>query len=286
MTDIDSVSETMLQRLLAHLASLGSVAVGFSGGVDSSVVLAAAVRALGAESTLGVTADSETLPAAELQSAVRLAAALGAPHAVIRTRELDCPDFAANPPDRCYHCKTELWGRVGRLAAERGIARLADGVNQDDLGDFRPGIRAADEAGVVHPLAAIGAGKQQVRQLAQALDLANWDKPAQACLSSRFPYGSAITAEGLRRVEAAEDFLYGLGLDQLRVRSHGDIARIEVPEAAIAEVAAARSRVVRALKELGFAYVTLDLEGFRSGSMNEALADGGSGAKRKAPAAE
>ncbi len=273
-------TEALLARLLVYLRPLGSVAVGFSGGVDSTVVVAAAMRALGASGVLAVTADSETLPAAELEAARQLAAVLGASHAVIRTHELECQDFAANAPDRCYHCKTELWGRVGRLAADRGIRHVADGVNADDLGDFRPGIRASDEAGVVHPLAAIGAGKQQVRQLAAALGLANWDKPAQACLSSRFPYGSAITAEGLRRVEAAEEFLRELGLSQLRVRSHGDIARIEVPDEAIAAVAAGRAGIVKAFRQLGFAYVTLDLEGFRSGSMNETLAPGDSGEKQ------
>lgn len=266
-------TEAMLGRLLDMLAPLGSLAVGFSGGVDSTVVLAAALEALGPENTLGVTADSETLPAAELEAARGLAAAMGAPHAVIRTRELECPEFASNPPDRCFHCKSELWSRLGALAAERGITNIADGVNADDLGDFRPGIRASDKAGVLHPLAAAGAGKQDVRRLARALGLANWDKPAQACLSSRFPYGSVITAEGLRRVEAAEDRLRELGLRQLRVRSHGDTARIEVPDDAIEALAAARRSIVGALKEAGFTYVTLDLEGFRSGSMNEVLAD-------------
>lgn len=275
-------TEAALARLLDYLRPLGSVAVGFSGGVDSTVVVAAAVRALGAGSVLAVTADSETLPAAELEAARKLAAVLGAPHAVIRTHELECRDFAANAPDRCYHCKAELWGRVGRLAADRGIRHVADGVNADDLDDFRPGIRASDEAGVVHPLAAISASKQQVRQLAVALGLTNWDKPAQACLSSRFPYGSTITAEGLKRVEAAEEFLKGLGMSQqLRVRSHGDIARIEVPDDAIASVSAGRAGIVKAFRRLGFAYVTLDLEGFRSGSMNETLAPGDPGEKQK-----
>lgn len=263
----------MFDQLIEFMRSLESVAVGFSGGADSSVVAAAAARALGPEKVLAVTADSETMPRRELQEARALAAGLGVPHAVIETRELDSEDFSANPADRCFYCKSELWHRIGVLAEERGLANLADGVNADDLGDHRPGIQASDEAGVVHPLASIGAGKQDVRQLALALGLSNWDKPAQACLSSRFPYGEKITAGGLKRVELAEEFLRSLGLGQLRVRSHGDIARIEVPVESFEDIStkSMRREIVRRLKEIGFRYVTLDMEGFRSGSMNEVL---------------
>ena len=263
----------LLKRLLDDIRPLGSVAVGFSGGVDSTVVAAAAATALGRDKVLAVTAASETLPARELDEARRLAAGLGIRLAVIQTGELDNPDFAANGPDRCYHCKSELWRKVCLVAAENELAHLADGVNADDLGDFRPGIRASDEAGVIHPLARIGAGKQQVRKLAHRLGLENWDKPAQACLSSRFPYGVRLTPAGLARVEQAEEFLRGLGFEELRVRDHGSIARIEVPAGELTRLAAAglKRRVVTRLKEIGYTYVAIDLEGIRSGSMNETL---------------
>lgn len=263
----------MLNRLLGEFAGLGSVAVGFSGGVDSSVVAAAALKALGPERMIAVTGESETLPAAELKEARELAAGLGLPHLVIPTREIENECFSANPVDRCYYCKSELWQRIRVLADERGLKHIADGVNADDIGDYRPGIKASDELGIIHPLVSVGAGKEQVRQLARELGLPNSEKPAQACLSSRFPYGDPITPEGLSRVEQAESFLSGMGLEQLRVRSHGDIARIEVPAAAIGQLVGAgvRERVAAELKRLGFSYVTLDLEGFRSGSLNEVL---------------
>lgn len=265
----------MLRDLQESIMSLGGVAVGFSGGVDSSVVAGAAMQALGPGKVIAVTADSETLPASELEAAGDLAARLNIPHFVIRTHELECEEFVSNPPDRCFYCKSELWQRVRVLADEHGLPSLADGVNADDLSDHRPGIRASDEAGVAHPLAEIGAGKEDVRRLAQALGLPNWDKPAQACLSSRFPYGERLSVAGLRRVEAAEDFLRQMSLTDLRVRSHGDIARIEVPPACVPEVTEDRQRekIVSFFRSLGFYYVTLDLQGLRSGSLNEPLAE-------------
>jgi len=262
--------KALLDKLIKVIKPLQSVAVGFSGGVDSSVVTAAAVQALGANNVLAVTAQSETLPARELDDACQLAAYIGVPHAVIPTRELENTSFSANPPDRCYYCKSELWRRVRVLAAERQIQYMADGVNADDVRDFRPGIKAGDEAGVVHPLLMIGAGKSQVRDLARSLHLPNWNKPAQACLSSRFPYGTPITLEGLRRVEQAEEFIRGMGIDELRVRAHGDIARIEVSPGVLNDLSAngRRQSIVKHFKKLGFRYITLDLEGFRSGSLN------------------
>ncbi|MBI5870496.1 MAG: ATP-dependent sacrificial sulfur transferase LarE [Actinobacteria bacterium] len=267
--------KNLLEKLEAELRPHGRLVVAFSGGVDSSVVTAAAARALGAGNVIAVTALSETLPERELQEARKVAASLGIDHRVIRTRELDTEEFKANPPDRCYHCKTELWARIRRLAQEAGVDSLADGVNFSDSRDFRPGIKASDEAGVIHPLASVGAGKAQVRALARSLGLSNWDKPAQACLSSRFPYGDRLTESGLKRVEAAEDFLHGLGLRQYRVRVHGDVARIEIITDQISLIADddVREKVVTRLKALGYGYVTLDLEGFRSGSMNESLSD-------------
>ena len=266
-------SSELLKRLLNEVRSLENVAIGFSGGVDSSVVVAAATRELGTAQVLAVTADSETLPATELDEAREIAESLGVEHTVIRTREIDNESFSANPVDRCYHCKTELWEKVRVLADERGLKNIADGVNLDDIGDFRPGIEAGDEVGIRHPLKDIGAGKQEVRILARELGLPNWDKPAQACLSSRFPYGCRITVEGLKRVELAEEFLRSLGFRQLRVRDHEGVARIELPPGELEKISdsALREVITEKLKELGYRYVTLDLEGYRSGSLNEVL---------------
>ncbi len=263
---------TAMDELEQAIHTLGSVAIGFSGGVDSSLVVAVSARILGRENVLAVTSRSETLPSHELAAACDLAVGLGVRHEIIHTRELDCDDFRANPPDRCYHCKAELWSRAGELARRTGLRHLADGTNADDAGDTRPGTRAGDEAGVRHPLAEAGAGKDMVRRLAREMGLPNWDKPAQACLSSRFPYGMEITREGLRRVEEAERFLRELGLEEFRVRDHGDLARIEVREDSIAALAAkGRRRITERFRELGYVYVALDLQGFRSGSMNEVL---------------
>ncbi|MFA5809548.1 MAG: ATP-dependent sacrificial sulfur transferase LarE [Thermoleophilia bacterium] len=262
-----------IDSLIEVLQPLQSIAVAFSGGVDSSVVVAASLEALGKENVLAVTARSETLPAQELVMALEFTSSLDVSHSIVDTQEMDCEDFAANTPDRCFYCKRELWKKVRQVADEKGIRHMADGVNADDLGDHRPGIRASDEAGVVHPLAQIGAGKEDVRELARELGLANWEKPAQACLSSRFAYGQRITREGLRRVEQAEEFLQDLNLEPLRVRDHGDMARIEVSEEALDGLTLAdlREGILSRFKELGYVYVTLDLEGFRTGSMNEIL---------------
>lgn len=263
----------LYDRLSEAIRPLESVAIGFSGGVDSSVVTAVSAMTLGPENVLAVTADSESVARRELENAKWMAAELGIPYEIIRTDELECTDYRDNSPERCYYCKDELWRKVRALAAERGMKNLADGVNADDLSDHRPGIRASDEAGVAHPLAAAGMGKEDVRALARALGLSNWDRPAQACLSSRFPYGEKLSVAGLERVEAAEDFLRKMGLHEVRVRSHGDIARIEVPESELATITGdwRREPIVASLKQLGFRYVTLDMEGYRSGSMNEAL---------------
>ena len=267
--DVDSY----LEELDLWLSRRDSLAVAFSGGVDSSLVLAASVRRLGGDAVVAITGESETMPAAELSLARELAEMLGTRHEVIRTHELENRKFSANPPDRCYFCKQEFWRRAGEVVAGHGIESLADGTNTDDVSGHRPGVAACDEAGVLHPLVDIGAGKQMVRSMARSLDLPNWDKPAQACLSSRFPYGTHITPEGLRRVEAAEAFLEKLGLGQLRVRDHDGLARIEVPAADLENLAAGgkRERITARFRELGYDYVTLDLEGFRSGSMNEVL---------------
>jgi uncharacterized protein len=260
-----------LAALERIVSATGGACLAFSGGADSTFLARVASRVLG-ERFLAVTAASETYPARERRQAVDLAARLGFRHAVIETSELGLPGFRTNPPDRCYHCKKELFTRLRKVAEREGLPALLDGQNADDAGDYRPGARAAAELDVKSPLREAGLAKAEIRELSRREGLPTWDKPALACLASRFPYGREITAESLARVEAAEEYLRGLGLGQLRVRHHGDIARIEVKPADMAALAGAeREGVVRRLRELGYAYVSLDLEGYRTGSMNEVL---------------
>ena len=265
--------DATLLRLEAELAQLGSACVAFSGGVDSSLVLAAAVRTLGADNVLAYTAVSATYLPEELDVARGLAAELGVRHVVVETHELDEPSFTGNPRERCYFCKRELVAEMRRVAAEHGCAALVDGANLDDLGDHRPGMHASAEGGVAHPLLEAGIGKAEVRRLARALGLSTWDAPQQACLASRIPYGEPITVEKLTAVAEAERVLRELGFRQCRVRHHGAVARVEVEADDIARAAGpAREEIARRLRALGFTWVTLDLDGFRSGSMNEAPA--------------
>ncbi len=264
-------------RLYALVGDLGSVAVAYSGGVDSTYLLAACLEVLGPERVLAVTADSPTYPAKEKAEAQKVARQLGARWHLINTRELEDPRFASNPPDRCYYCKTELFAAIRAVARQEGLQNVVYGATQDDLGDYRPGMRAARECGARAPLLEAGLGKSEVRELSRRMGLPTWDKPALACLASRFPYGTPITTAHLRQVNAAEDFLRReLGLRQLRVRHHDAVARLEVEPKDMARFLEenTRQRVVAALKELGYTYVTLDLAGFRSGSMNEALHSG------------
>ncbi len=276
---VNTVASAASDELAARAAirECGSVVVTFSGGVDSSVVLALAVAELGAESVLAVTSNSETYLDEELATALQVASHLGVEHRVIETLELDIPGFAENPPDRCYHCKTELFGAARRIARDEGFDAVVDGANADDCGDFRPGIRAGDELGVRHPLIEAGMGKERVREVARQLGLANCEKPAMACLSSRFPYGETITREKLDMVARAEAVLRrDFGLREVRVRHHGSTARIEVPPEAMPRMvvdAETRARLVDEFKTIGYHYVTLDLQGFRSGSMNEVLGE-------------
>jgi uncharacterized protein len=257
--------------LLAHLHKLGSCAVAFSGGVDSAVVAKAAQLELG-ERAIAVTGSSASLAGGEREAAEELAALIGIRHVVIETEELASPDYARNAPDRCFHCKTELYTQLERLLPELGVAAIVSGANADDLGDYRPGMQAAANHRIHSPLADCGITKAEVRELAAAWGLPVWDKPATPCLSSRIAYGEAVTPERLAMIDRAEQFLRSLGLVNLRVRYHkGDLARIEVPLEELPRLCAGetRARLAAELRGLGFKFVTLDLEGFRSGSLNQ-----------------
>jgi uncharacterized protein len=259
-------------RLLDLLRGMTRVVVAFSGGVDSTFLARAAKDALGEGATL-VTADSETYPAAELEETRRLAALLGMRQEVIRTRELDRPEYARNAPDRCFHCKEELFARLEPIALAAGAAQVVYGANMDDLGDHRPGMKAAEARGVRAPLIEAELWKEEIRALSQALGLPTWNKPSFACLSSRFQYGDAITAEKLRRVDDAETFVRSLGFRQFRVRHHDRLARLELAPDEMGRLwqEDRHGAIVRRFRELGYLYVTLDLQGFRSGSANEVL---------------
>jgi uncharacterized protein len=273
MNDSAARNDPKYLRLCEILRALGRAAIAFSGGVDSTLLAAAARDALTPDKVLLVTAASETYGSDELADSAELARSLGLERVVIRTRELELAAFRHNPPDRCYWCKRELFTRMAALARERGGFVLCDGSNADDVHDYRPGRRALGELGVRSPLLEAGLSKDDVRELSRALGLATWNKPARACLASRFPYGSELRKELLERVAACEEELRRMGFDHCRVRHHGEVARIEVPAERLAELAAPelRRRVVERFKALGYAYVALDLEGYRTGSMNEVL---------------
>ncbi|QPJ66535.1 MAG: ATP-dependent sacrificial sulfur transferase LarE [Candidatus Nitrohelix vancouverensis] len=260
-------------RLFDALKPLDRTLVAFSGGVDSALVLAAALETLGPEKVLAATAQSESLPERELKGAAEFAASLGAKHHILRTCETASPDYLKNSPNRCYHCKSELYTKLTELAERENFAHIVNGVNADDLGEFRPGIQAGKEANVISPLADAGMNKADVRRLAQEMQLPLWDKPAMACLSSRIPYGSPITTEKLSMVEQAEDLLISLGFPQMRVRHHGEVARIELPQDDLLRFfsSEAAQKANDGLKNLGFQFVSVDAEGFRSGKMNDAL---------------
>ena len=262
-----------LHGLRDILQGMDAALLAYSGGVDSTFLLKVAGEVLG-ERVLAVTAVSPTYPRQEHARAVRIAHSLGARHIFVRTEELNDPRFCQNPPERCYHCKKELFGKLYDIAAREGVGVVMDGSNLDDCADYRPGRKAASEAGVRSPLVEARLRKAEIRALSRDMGLPTWDKPAMACLASRFPYGEPITRQQLQRVERAEDFLRQLGFAQLRVRSHGLLARIEVDAARVPELCKPelRQRVIKKLKGLGFLYVTLDLEGYRTGSLNEALA--------------
>jgi uncharacterized protein len=266
---IDPRLADKLEHLERILASLESAVVAFSGGVDSSLLLAVSVRVLGAR-VLAVTATSETYPERELLEARSLAAQLGARHREVVSEELDIPEFKDNPRNRCYYCKKELFAKMREIADQEGLAHVLDGTNLDDRSDHRPGRQAAEELGVRSPLEEAGFTKADIRALSRHLGLPSWDKPAFACLSSRFPYGTAITSERVGKVGKAEEALRGLGFRVLRVRYHDTVARLELgPKEFAMAIGPLRDDVCRLVRAAGFVYVAIDLQGYRTGSMNE-----------------
>jgi len=270
---MDRLTKEKHEKLKAILKEMKKVLVAFSGGVDSTLLLKVAQDTLGNKNVLAVTALSPLYPERELEGVKKLIQALGARHHLIHSNELEIAGFSKNPPDRCYYCKGKLFGELLDLAREETIPVVVEGSTLDDDLDHRPGKRAMQELGIKSPLKEAGFAKAEVRELSKALGLSTWDKPSFACLASRFPYGEEITEEGLKRVNQAEDFLFGLGFKQVRVRHYGDLARIEVFPEEMGRLmnGSLREKVVGHLKRIGYHYITLDLQGFRSGSMNEVL---------------
>ncbi len=259
------------ENLKETVRALGKAAVSFSGGVDSTFLLKVCLDSLGAGNVIAVTAVSPTYPETERNEAGELARQLGGRLVILDATEMNNPDFVANKPDRCYHCKTELFKAIREVARKLGFSHIIEGSNIDDLSDYRPGRRACVEAGIMSPLMEAGLSKGDIRAISKDLGLATHNKPAQACLASRIPYGTAITIERLKRIELSEAFIKTLGVSQVRVRHHGNTARIEVEERDLPAVLESRDEIAEKLSIFGFTYVSLDLKGYRTGSMNDQI---------------
>lgn len=266
------MNQIKLKKLKQIIKEMESLLIAYSGGVDSTFLLKIAQETLG-DKVLAVTAKSKIYPEREYEEAKRITQSLGVKHLTITTKELSNPHFSRNFPQRCYYCKKGLFTQLLKIAKKKGIRYIAEGTNYDDLEDFRPGIKALQEAGIRSPLKEAGLGKREIRLLSKKMDLPTWDKPASVCFASRFPYGEKITPRKVRMVKEAEDYLFNLGIKELRVRHHKDIARIEVSSQDITLLSqkAWRKKVVERFKEIGYHYVALDLQGYRRGSMNEVL---------------
>jgi len=271
--ELDAELAEKLDACLDAIGRMRRVVVAFSAGVDSTLLLALAVKAMGPDNVIAALGISASLPAKERQAAGEIASQLGVELVEVTTNELDDPRYAANPAERCYFCKQNLFGQLGELAKGRGFEAVLSGANADDTGDFRPGMRAARELGIRSPLMEAGLTKADIRRLSRHMNLPTWDKPAMACLASRVPYGQTITAERLGRIEQAEQALRAIGFRQVRVRDHDQVARIEVPADDLPRLLELRIQVAGAMKRAGYAYATMDLLGFRSGSGNEVLTD-------------
>lgn len=272
---IDEIAQSTLSKfeeLKNRLREMRKVLVAFSGGVDSSFLLKVAADVLG-ENVLAVIASSETYPSKERDEAIELAGRLNVRCTVIQTKELENPDFSSNPPERCYYCKSELFSKLKDIAESEDIPYVLDGSNYEDTSDFRPGTKAAEELGVRSPLKEVGLIKDEIRQLSKSIALPTWNKPSLACLSSRFPYFTEIEPESLKQVAQAEEYLKELGFNQVRVRHHGQIARVEIDPQEFSRIMDenVREKITKNFKKFGFIYTALDLAGFRSGSMNEPL---------------
>ncbi len=273
---------TKIDKLETIIRARPKALVAFSGGVDSTLLLKVCRDVLGPKNVVAVTGVSQTYTPEEKRTARRVTRELGVRHVLIETDELACASFAANPADRCYHCKRELFGRIAALAGTLGVDRAYDASNVDDLSDYRPGRRATEERGVASPLVEAGFTKKDVRTLSKRLGLPSWDKPANPCLASRIPYGTPITLETLRRVQAGEKFVRGLGFPVVRLRHHGDLARIEVPARDLARLLRPETarRIAGRLRALGYLWTALDIEGYRMGSLNRAVEGKGRGTRK------
>jgi len=279
-TGVASPLARKIRKLEGWLRRQNGILVAWSGGVDSTFLTVMAHRILG-ELALAVTADSPLLDPNDLKMARRLARSLGIRHRIIRTEEMKNPTFVSNPPDRCYHCKKELFEKLCALARAEGLETVADGTNADDRSDYRPGVRAAREFAIAHPLQAFGFRKEEIRAASRLLGLPTADKPAAACLASRFPYGTPLTPEGIRRVARAEQSLHRMGFRLCRVRAHGELGRVELGPEDLSRAIEKRTAIARTLHRVGFLYAALDLDGYRTGSLNAVLREKRSRAQKK-----